>query len=150
MTTKEIEIIVQYAMQETWKTQLIIGLIIAIVAFIGSYMGSYLKKKAENFATKEDFNEILNQLKTQVTATEQIKSEISHSNWTNQEWKTLRRIKLEELVTAVYAASEWLSKDQRVRLFNEPNNENISPIWKIELIPRLYFPELIKKLMNLN
>ena len=64
MTTKEIEMIVQYAMQETWKTQLLIGMIIAIVAFIGSYFGSYLKKKAENFATKEDFNEILNQLKT--------------------------------------------------------------------------------------
>jgi hypothetical protein len=145
MTTKEIELIVRYVMQETWNNQLLIGLIIAIVAFIGSYLGSYLKKKGENFATKEDFNEILNQLKTQVTATEQIKSKISHINWANQEWKTLRKVKLEELLSTVYESHEWISKETSYRVFNGPNESITNPFMKLRTIALLYFPKELGK-----
>jgi hypothetical protein len=48
-----------------------------IAAGAGAFLGSYLKTKGEHLATKEDFNELLQQLKAQTKATEEIKGEIS-------------------------------------------------------------------------
>ncbi len=55
------------------------GLVILIViigAGVGSFLGSYLKSKGEHLATKEDFDELLGQIKAQTAATEEIKGEI--------------------------------------------------------------------------
>ncbi len=45
-------------------------------AGIGTFLGSYFRRKGENIATKEDFDQLLKQLKDQTKATEDIKAEI--------------------------------------------------------------------------
>jgi hypothetical protein len=43
--------------------------------FVGAWCGGYLKKKSEHYATKEDFDELLKQVKDTTSATEAIKLE---------------------------------------------------------------------------
>ena len=45
-------------------------------AAIGAFVGAYLKKRGENLATKEDFEDLLQQIKAQTKATEEIKAEV--------------------------------------------------------------------------
>lgn len=45
-------------------------------AGIGAFLGAYLKKRGENLATKEDFGDLLQQIKAQTQATEEIKAEV--------------------------------------------------------------------------
>lgn len=50
--------------------------IVAVLsAGLGAFLGSYLKKKGEDAATRENFEELLKQLTAQTKATEQIKQE---------------------------------------------------------------------------
>src|SRR5688572_5875135 len=52
-------------------------LISLIAAALGAFGGSYLKKRAEDIAIKQNFEEFLRQLKIQTKATEEIRGEIS-------------------------------------------------------------------------
>lgn len=122
------------------------AIITGICGLIGAYLGAYVKRKAENLAAREGFSEILNQIKVQTSETEQIKSKISHANWTSQEWKTVRRTKLEDLLNCVCELRQQAVKDVHKlsddsisgRIFDtEPN-----AILKIEVLWLLYFPEL--------
>lgn len=47
-----------------------------VSAGIGALIGAYLKKKGEHLATKEDFDELLRQIRVQTKATEEIKAEV--------------------------------------------------------------------------
>ena len=61
-----------------WK-QLPVILVVAVTAvtgFLSSYFGYYAKRKAENLATREDFEQILAQNRETIKVTEEIKSEI--------------------------------------------------------------------------
>ena len=48
-----------------------------IAAGLGSYAAAYLKTKGKNLATKEDFDQVLDQLKRQTAATEEIKGKVA-------------------------------------------------------------------------
>ncbi|MDQ1639270.1 MAG: hypothetical protein QOF62_2609 [Pyrinomonadaceae bacterium] len=75
--------------------QLLLLVISAILTSLFAFLTFYMKKKAENFATKEDFREILRQLKETTRATEEIKAEISTGTWVNeQRWKLRKSIYL--------------------------------------------------------
>ena len=52
-------------------------LIILIGAGAGAYIGSYLSKKGEQRALKEDFNEVLRQVRAQAKTTEKIKGDVA-------------------------------------------------------------------------
>lgn len=67
------EVIQQQQVTLTWWTYLIF----AVIAVLSTYVGAYLKKKGETFATKEDFNVLLAQVKKTNRATEQIKTAIA-------------------------------------------------------------------------
>ena len=45
-------------------------------AGIGAFVGAYLKRRGENLATREDFDDLLQQIKAQTKATEEIKAEV--------------------------------------------------------------------------
>jgi hypothetical protein len=60
---------------------------------IGSFLASYVNEKGKNYATKEDFNNILTQLEKTTQTTEDIKSAISKEVWLLQEkWKFKQKI----------------------------------------------------------
>jgi hypothetical protein len=70
--------LIQQAVSEglTLNTWLLI-LTGVIAAGLGSYLGSYLELKGKNLATKEDFDQYLDQVKRQTEVTEKIKGEIA-------------------------------------------------------------------------
>lgn len=117
-----------------------------VVAYGSSFLTSYTKKRAENFATKTDFEELLKQLKSTTETAEQVKVAIAHSDWSTRELKTLRRQKLEDLLQAIYETKEWQSVERDSRIFNSGKDTGNSPISRVELLSALYFPELFQEL----
>ena len=100
-----------------------------VAAGVGSFVGSYFKKKGENLATKEDFQQVLDQLTKQTEATEKIKGSIaiaieerrawSRKNMTGQLFDRFKTYRLVEL-TIMY----------------HPNKTDVGgPVDEIELDP---------------
>ena len=69
---------------------MLLGLIV-IGWLVKSYIPSYLNKKAENFATKEDFRELLEMEKVTTREIELIKGKISTEVWVDQRRWDLKR-----------------------------------------------------------
>lgn len=154
-----------------------VTIILVATGFFGAYCGAYLIKKAETRAINEDFDNIVTQLATQTEVTKKIESEISHNNWLNQEWKTIRRTKLEDLLTSLYELRQLMLEDDKKRqlLFldikkNEPREEKLRLMLnkmdgyfvnlnnlptcglKSQMLAALYFAELennVKELLNI-
>ena len=127
---------------KNWWTYVVLVALLAVSGAVSAFVSSYLRKRAETFATKADFDELLSQMRATTEAAESVKSVIAKIDWAEREWRTLRRIKLEELIAAMHAATHWLDKEVDARLFLEPMPSDASPIWKIEALSSLYFPEI--------
>lgn len=147
-----IELVIQDKLTLLWWTYFFTFFATILAAFIGSY----IKVKGTNFATKEDFEEVLFQLKSQVTATEQIKADISHRNWKTQEWNTIRLAKLEELVNCAFDLRRLAQDDAEKLGRNLEDLESIrfnresESLLKLEMLSSLYFPELLTESLELN
>jgi hypothetical protein len=80
-----------------------IGLAVFIAAIVGggiAWLSSYLQVKAQNFAKKEDFDELKRQLQETTRLTESIKSEVTGLLWERQErFKTKFHLYEQLLVT---------------------------------------------------
>jgi hypothetical protein len=72
---EEIHKIVSQALQNGVSLKWWTYFITFIIVILSSYLGAYLKRKGENFASKEDFNQLLNQVKKAAEETEKIKNE---------------------------------------------------------------------------
>lgn len=127
-----------------------------IITAVSAFLGAYLKVKAENFATREDFEKIIEQLKIQVAATEQIRSDVSFNNWKNQEKNSILRKKLEELVGYAFELRkiarddiEKLGRDLHTSASTSFDSES-EAILKMEMLSLLYFPELKIEALETN
>ena len=81
-----------------------------ILAFFGSFLGTYTKRKAENLATKEDFDDLLLQVKKTTETTENIKANILKVSWVDQQrWQLKRELYL-DLLAALYSEKEAIFK----------------------------------------
>jgi hypothetical protein len=81
-----------------WWISLAILIVAAISGYLGGYLKAYLEKKGQNLATKEDFKEMLIQLKQTTTATEEIKAEIAAQTMkATQEEQERKKINLQYL-----------------------------------------------------
>jgi hypothetical protein len=79
MDTELIKLI-QQAVREGITANSWIVLIAGLIgAGTGAFFGAYFRKKGEHFATKEDFDELLEQQKEQTRITEEIRGEILHN-----------------------------------------------------------------------
>jgi len=45
-------------------------------------------------------------------------------------------------LTAMHEATHWLDREIDARFFNEPMPSDLSPIWKVDVLSTLYFPEI--------
>jgi hypothetical protein len=129
-----------------------------IFGAIGAYLSKYLGKRGETAATKADFDEILQQLKKTTEISEQVRSAVSHADWVMREWKTIRRIKLEELVYSAISVDSWLDQhmiayhgivfELSPDSFPDERSKNMeirsspSPAVKSAMIAKLYFSDL--------
>lgn len=81
-----------------------------VIVLLGSYLSAYLKKRGEHYATRQDMNNILLQLKNTTRVAEQIRGEISKGVWVEQNRWNLKRefytILLDNLNQSVDAIDE--------------------------------------------
>lgn len=130
------------ALIKNWLTYAILTALLVVSAAVSAYGANYLRKRAETYATKADFDELLRQLRATTEAAESVRSAIAKADWAKREWQTLRRAKLEELLTAMHAAIHGLDSEQDARFFGNGMPTEASPIWEVEALSSLYFPEL--------
>ncbi len=72
------------------------GGIVALLSAIGGYFGAYAKRKGENLATKEDFNDLKTQTADLTRVTEEIKDKISFDTWDRQKrWELKQEVLFE-------------------------------------------------------
>jgi hypothetical protein len=114
-----------------------------IVATAGAaYLGAYSKKRGETYALHADFTELSRQLRLNTETTELIRLSLSHDDWTRKEWMALRRTKLEELMTEIYAAEIW-REGLTNSIFDLEADTNLPvSINRMKMLGHLYFEEL--------
>jgi len=75
MDLTQLQKLITQAVAEGLKIEWWVYFLFFLMALLGSFFGAYLKKKGENYASKEDFNDLLEQVKKTSEATEKIKNE---------------------------------------------------------------------------
>lgn len=138
--------IVDQELIQNWKFYLILLAITFVASGISSFAISYFKSRGKHFATKADFEELLRQVRQTTEATESIKQSLSHQDWVVREFKTLRRTKLEDLLTAAYETHHWLDQRRSEALFSGAEVSAPDPSTRLVVIGGLYFPELKNEL----
>jgi hypothetical protein len=83
---------------------------ISLGALLNTYLTSYMKKKGENFATREDLQDLVKQMSAVTEATKKIEADISSGVWDRQKRWELRRDTLFEVVKRLTELEEALSK----------------------------------------
>ena len=114
ISPEQFKSIVETAVKEGFGFPWWAFLLALISAFLGSYFGAYAKRKAENLATKEDFDALLVQVKKTTEETEKIKDDISRVSWVDQQRWSLKRELYMELLDCLYS-----EKDAIFRLCDE-------------------------------
>jgi hypothetical protein len=119
--------------------------VMALAAAVAAWFGSFFKTKGQNFATKQDFNELLRQVRANTEAVETIKSEISQRDWAQREWTTLRRIKLEALLEKMHECGTYLDRLRSAAYEGSAGERERAVIDEFRTIADMYFPELRKE-----
>ena len=125
-----------------WPFYLVSIALASVVTYFSARLSSYASKTGEITAMTSQFVELTKQLRTNTETVEKVKSEIAHGDWATREWKTIRRLKLEEMLKAVLQLKEWQRLHSRELLYASKLEAGVSPALTIELIGLLYFPEL--------
>ncbi|MBC3807060.1 hypothetical protein H8K52_06850 [Undibacterium seohonense] len=119
---------------------------------ISAFCVAYLKKRGENLATKEDFDNLLQQLKINTTATESIKVKISSDFAEASARKALIREKLENFIETTFFVEHWLEKSRNEQLKNEEKilEFSNSQMSRLLVYKMTYFPEIEHELNQFN
>lgn len=145
MNQKQLEQVVRDLMSgallANWHFYVVLLFIVIVGGAAVAFVAPYLRSRGNAYATKADFDELLAQLKQTTEATEKIKITVSHDDWKAKEYKTLRRLKLEELLLAIYESEGWLDK-RKEWWWSEDDVKWQSPFHKVTIVSALYFPEL--------
>ncbi len=122
MSPEEIELLVLRAIDEGLAFPWWLYLSVLFLTFVGGFLGAYLKRKGENFATKEDFDSLLNQVKETTIATESIKVDLAKGSWLHQQSWHLKEKYYSGLLEELYKLRESLSA--RLDCYMEPGSEH--------------------------
>lgn len=81
----------QKAIESALMDYIVLALTWLISTLAGSFLGAYLKKKGENFATHEDIDKLLEEVRAVTTTTKEIEAKISNEVWERQRrWEVKR------------------------------------------------------------
>ncbi len=136
--------IVQQGILSNWQFYAFLLALSLISGAIGAFLSKYVGKRGETAAVDADLKKILRQLEKTTEVAEQVRSKVDHADWVAREWKTIRRVKLEELVKSAISVEHWLDKQCsacRESSYKEIEGSN-SPAKQTEMIAALYFPEI--------
>ena len=137
-----VEAIVREQLLLNWRFYALVCGITFLATVAGHWLASYLKKRGETLATKADMKEILRQVSATTRATEEVRSAVSQADWAAREWRTTRRVKLEELLSSAYSLDQWLDVQRSKWLYAEEIKADEAPMERLKLLATLYFPEL--------
>lgn len=84
-------LIVEGEILYSWRFYLIILALVLVATAASSFLVPYFRTRGERYATKADFDGLLNELRETTKATEGIKQRISHGTWLKQRKWELRR-----------------------------------------------------------
>jgi hypothetical protein len=132
----------------SWKFYVLYALTTFVVACGAAYLAAYWAERGKNFATKTDFDELKKHLAINTKIAEEIKTNISHEDWVLKENKTLKRVKLEELLLALYEVETWLDNYRAAQLYYDEEFKQKSPMFKVEVLANLYFEDLAVEIRN--
>jgi hypothetical protein len=124
-----------------WLVLVVNAIIAALIGALVVLGTSYLRTRAQNLATKHDFDELLKQLKANTELVEAIKSEVGQRDWAQREWTNLRRTKLEALLEKMNDCEAVLDRLRNRAIKGEFELEH-DPVSQLDAIGTLYFPEL--------
>lgn len=106
-----------------------------LLLFWKSFLPAYLSKKAENFATHEDINKLVDQVQAVTTATEQIKARISNEVWDRQKQWELKREMIIEVCKAVSRIEETLIRvNSALAVRDEPESQEWMPTYRAAIM----------------
>jgi hypothetical protein len=145
--------IAQQQLHLSWPYALILVALSAVVGALANFAASYFRRRGETQALKADIDELLRQSKAMTHATEEVKTSIAQAAWASREGRTIRRAKLEDLTLAVYEMQEWLTKRRNSVVHGAEMDAGPSPIKKVVVLAKLYFPELeleSKRMLNIQ
>jgi hypothetical protein len=130
-----------HAIFSSWAIYAIIAFLSILGTVFASYFGARATKSAEIAATKENLDEIKRQLKETTAASKSVEVALSHSDWVRKEENTLKREKLEKLITAAFAIASWSKEEASSALVGNAMDTK-APIDEFDMLSQLYFPEL--------
>ncbi|MFQ6308772.1 hypothetical protein [Lysobacter capsici] len=112
---------------------------------LGGGLDAYAEKKGEHLATKEDFAELLAQVRENTRVTEKVRTEIAHEDWTAREWKGVRTRNLEALHAALHENYDYVQ--EVVRFYFHESGAHVDssfrvPRVRLSTLQKLYYPEL--------
>jgi hypothetical protein len=126
-----------------WPFYVLILALSMVANFVAALAGAYARKRGENYATKADFADLLSQLRTTTLAVEEIRTTFTHADWVNRETKTLRKLKLEQLLRAVHEVCQWEEDYADVEVWRHTHKTlGPSPLPKLKILVALFLPEL--------
>lgn len=97
----------------------VVGIILLLL--LKWFLPAYLNAKGRNFATREDFNKLLEQVKRTTEETESIKSELARRHWLNQQQWIIRESHYTDLLSDLTKLR--LSLEDRSNYYMEPGSE---------------------------
>lgn len=135
-------VIINEGLLFNWKFYLLVAAVGFVYVAASGFLLPYFARRGEAFATKADFQAIISQLEETTKTVEKVKAEVQREDWNWRELQTLRRIKLEELVSTVGGGFEWLSALRSNNYFQGKTVLSPDPAARANMIAALYFPEL--------
>ncbi|HHQ6722176.1 TPA: hypothetical protein ACSTNG_001934 [Serratia fonticola] len=121
---------------------IIMLLLLLVSILIGGYLKSYVREKGKNYASKEDVEKIVEQIKITTKATETIKTSIEHGVWRKKEIENVRRKKLEEYLLLLGQLHGEISNEVDDKFYGIKKEYNPNFYSIVRGIRILYFPEL--------
>jgi hypothetical protein len=112
-----------------------------IALYVSRYLFGFASERGKLAAMSADFAEIKRQLEETTRTAKTIEYALSHKDWTEREYKTLRRTKLEQIVLYGHEARVWLT-DKLWETGEASIERTPSPLPKANITARLYFREL--------
>jgi hypothetical protein len=125
-----------------WLFLLVNAVVMAVVGILATLGTSYFRTRAQNLATKHDFDELKKQLEANTDLVENIRSEVSQRDWAQREWTNLRRVKLEVLLEKMHECEMYINRSQHYALEGRVAPPERDCISELSAIAVLYFPEL--------
>lgn len=112
-----------------------------LVGALGAFFGAYLKRKGEHYATKEDFDEVVRQLKATTAASSDVSERIRLHYGDQAVRRALLRDRLEKTMVASHEIEHWLEAQMDRIEQNQPPRLNCEPLDHAVVAINLYFPE---------